>query len=310
MNQPQPPCSRCEQRNLKCIIEENTKTQKESLIEQLRTAENYNEELQSNVSNLDGMVRNLVESNDWRGDILKTIGGNGHDSEIIQRLRDGQSHQQIAEWLHKEIPEFKDLAVSPGDARSLSEVVRIFEADCHDINGYPPLDGLILSRQPWTEVTSDGRTVSRLLDLYFAYVHPVHLLFSEWDFKRSFQANGSAHCSRSLVNSMCAMACYLYENKPVGDGRFIDLQTTMKTATLRKGFLDEARRSLQESSGKSIPSVVSFAIMYLIEMSSGKTGKALGYLDAAIDGLSAIGESPQSYESKELTYWGVRNLKM
>ena len=309
MSQPQLPCSRCKQRNLRCIIEENTKTQKESLIEQLKTAENYNEELQSNVTNLDSMVRTLIESNDWRGDILKTIGSNGHDGEIIQRLRDGQSHQQIAQWLHQEIPEFRSLALNPGDARSLSEIVKVFEADCQDMNGYPPLDGLMVSKQPWTDVSSDSRMISRLLDLYFAYVHPVHLLFSEWDFKRCFQANGTIHCSRPMVNSMCAMACYLYENKPVGDGRFVDLQTTIKTATLRKGFFDEAKTVLQTSDYNSGTSVVSFAIMYLIELCSGTTGQALGYLDAAIDGLSAMGDWPQSYESKELTYWGLRNLK-
>lgn len=306
----QPPCSRCEQRNLKCVIEENTKTQKESLIERLRTAEMYNEELQSNVSNLDSMVRNLNESNDWRGDILRTIGSNGHDSEIIRRLREGQSHQQIAEWLHQEIPEFKGLAVSSGGPRSLSEVVTMFEAECQDFNRYTSLDGLMLSNQPWTDVSSDSRMVSGLLDLYFAYVHPVHLLFSEWDFKRCFQANGSIHCSRPLVNSMCAMACYLYENNPVGDGRFVDLQTTIETATLRKGFLDEARRTLQASNYRLLTSVQSFAIMYLIELSSGKASTAIGYLDAAIDGLSGVDDSPQSHESKELTYWGLRNLKM
>ena len=255
------------------------------------------------------MVRELNESNDWRGDILKIIGSSGHDSEIIHRLRGGQSHQQIAEWIHQEIPEFKDLAVSLGKPRSLSEVVRISEADSEDGEGDPHLDGLMLSNRPWTDVSSDSRMISRLLDLYFAYVHPVHLLFSEWDFKRCFQVNDLIYCSRPLVSSMCAMACYLHENKPVGDGRFVDLEATIKTATLRKGFLDEAKRTLQASKYKLLTSVQSFAIMHLIEMSSGRTSKALGYLEAALDGLSAIDESPQSQESKELTYWGLRNLK-
>lgn len=304
----QPPCSRCSQRNLRCIIEENTKRQKESLIEQLKTAENYNEELQSNVTNLNSMVRTLIESNDWRGDILKTIGSDGHTTEVIQRLRNGQSHQRIAEWLHEEIPEFSKLSVSPGKPRSLSEVVKVFEDECQDVNGYPPSDGLMISERPWTNVSSDLRMISRLLDLYFTYVHPVHLLFSEGDFKRCFQVNGTVHCSRPMVNCMCAMACFLYENKPIGNGHFIDLQMTSEATTLRKAFLDEAKRTIQTSKHDSGTSVVSFAIMYLIELCAGKTGIALGYLNAAVDGLSAMGDSPQSHESKELTYWGLRNL--
>ena len=283
--------------------------QKEILIEELKTVHNYNEELQSDIMSRDSMIKELHESNDWRGDILMTIGSNGHDSEIIHRLRQGQSHQQIAEWLHQEIPEFRHLAVID-DPRSLSEVVRIFEADCQGFEGQAPADGLMFSKRPWTDVSLDARMISRLLDLYFAYVHPVHLLFSEWDFRRCFQAHDSDYCSRSLVNAMCAMACYLYENKPVGDGRFIDLQTTTKTATLRKGFLDEAKKTLHSSNYKSMTSVQTFAIMYLIDLSSGKARTALGYLEAAIDGLKAVEESSQSRESKELTYWGIRNLKM
>ena len=283
--------------------------QKETLIEQLKTAHNYNEELQSDVMNRDNMLRELHESNDWRGDILTTIGSNGHDREIIQRLREGQSHQEIAEWLRQEVPEFRHLAVVSDDPRSLSEVVRMFEADCRDIQGQAPADGLIYSKWPWTDVSLDARMISHLLDLYFAYVHPVHLLFSEWEFKRCFQANDSTHCSRALVNAMCAMACYLYENKPVGDGRFIDLQITTKTATLRNGFLSEAKKTLNESNYKIMTSVQTFAVMYLIDLSSGNARTALGYLEAALEGLKAIKESPQSNESKELTYWGVRNLK-
>ena len=307
--QAQTPCSRCRHRSLRCVFEENTKTQKETLIEQLKSAQSHNDELKSDVNSRDSMIRDLQESNDWRGDILRTIGSNGHDEEIIQRLRDGQSHQQISDWLRHEIPEFRHLGVSPGDNQPLCEVVKIFEANCQTQDGLPPLDGIMFSKGSWTNVSSDSRMISRLLDLYFAYVHPVHMLFSELDFKRDFQANNPVHCSRPLVNAICAMACYLYENKQVGDGKFVDLQTTTNTTTLRKGFLDEAKRSLHPAYYRLMTSVQAFAIMYLIDLSSGKARSALGFLEAALDGLHAIGDSRQSLEAKELTFWGLRTIK-
>ena len=284
--------------------------QKESLIEELRSVYGHNEELQSDIQRQDAIIQDLSESNDWRGDILRIIATNPHEGEIIQRLKRGQSYQQVAEWLRRELPELvTDVAISQ-DSRSLSEVIKILEVEFQETEGHTLADdNIMLPEVPWTDVRIDDSMISRLLDLYFAYVHPVHLLFSESEFRTCFVNGDTTHCSRSLVNAMCAMACFLFETQPMNDGPFVDFQRTRKMATLRKAFLNEARKSLDVSNLKTLTSVQAFAIMYLIDLSSGNARTALSYLEAALNGLSAIKESPNSSASKDLTCWGVRNLK-
>ncbi len=283
--------------------------QKESLIEELKSVQKYNEELQSEIMRRDNVIRDLSESNNWRGDILRIIGNERYEDEVIQRLKGGQSYQQLAEWLRREVPELVLHGVDLDDSRSLVEVVKFFEAECQDERSVTLTDNLMYSRWPWTDVSMDTRLISRLLDLYFAYVHPVHLLFSEREFRSCFVTSDTTHCSRSLVNAVCAMACFLYENHPFGDGRPADFPRNIKISTLKKGFLDAAKKDLNATNTKQLTSIQTFAIMYLIDSSSGNARTALGYLEAALDGLSAVKELPQFNVTKELTYWGVRNLK-
>lgn len=283
--------------------------QKESLIEELKSLQAYIEELQSDVMRRDTKIQDLSESNDWRGDILRIIETTEYDGEVVQRLKSGQPYQQVAEWLRREVPEFVLHAGPSDDSRSLAEVVKLFEADCQDTKGSALVDNVMGSELPWTDVSTDIRLMSRLLDLYFTHVHPVHLLFSEKEFRSCFASGDTTQCSKSLVNAMCAMACCLYENQPLGNDRFVDRQTITRAATLREAYVDAAKRGLNSSNYKLLTSIQTFAIMYLVDLGSGKARKAVGYLEAALDGLSGIKKSTQSSASKDLTYWGVRNLK-
>lgn len=246
----------------------------------------------------------MREEGAWQKTILETIGSNGHDREIISRLRSGDSHQSIAEWLHHENPDFAQGLEAPTTHRRLIDVVKLYENQCQQEDG--------LSRQssgppgleiPWTKVTISHRLIGHLFDLYFTWVHPVHMLFSELDFKHDFRANVEINCSASLVNAICAMGCNLLESEDVGDKR-----NRVDAATLRDGFMNEARATLDTSSYGYMTSIQTFAVMFLVELGSGKARKAIGYLRSALDNLKTSNGPPLSEEAMEITAWGLHTL--
>ena len=248
--------------------------------------------------------RNLREEGAWQKTILQTIGSNGHDREIISRLRKGDSHQSIAEWLHRENPDFARGLEAPITHRRLIDVVKLYEMQCQQDDG--------LNRQspdsseaelPWTKVTASRKLIGHLFDLYFTWVHPVHMLFSELDFKHDFRGSMKAHCSASLVNAICAMGCNLLESEDAGLRR-----NRIDAATLRDGFMNEARATLDPSTYGHMTSIQTLAIMFLVELSSGKARKAIGYLRSAMDNMNNGSGPPLSEEANEITIWGLHTL--
>ncbi|CAD6578405.1 MAG: hypothetical protein ASARMPRED_008709 [Alectoria sarmentosa] len=305
------PGRRCATRKLECIYEPHTKTHKDDLIKEIEnlrqnnaSLQNHNREIRDDAYTLDTDNRNLREEAAWQRTILQTIGSNGHDREIISRLRRGDTHQSIAEWLHHENPDFARGLEAPTTHRRLIDVVKLYEMQGLQEDG--------LSRQspspseadiPWTKVTTSHKLIGHLFDLYFTWLHPVHMLFSELDFKHDFRINLQTNCSASLVNAICAMGCNMLESEDVGDRR-----NRIDVATLRDGFMNEARATLTPSSYGYMTSIQALAIMYLVELSSGKARKAIGYLRSAIDNLKTSNGPPLSEEANEITVWGLHTL--
>lgn len=253
-------------------------------------------------SHLEDQNRDLQETGDWQRKILNTIGSNGHDREIIMKLRAGESHQSIADWLCKQHPISRSLSIVPPSQRSLVDVVRNLEKSYQE-------DGLSRTGAPseaevqWTKVSSNRKLIGHLFDLYFTWVHPLHMLFSELDFKHSFRTNDKTYCSSALVNAICAMGCHLLasgRNDTVGKG--VDI------TTLKEGFLKEAREHLLPESYLNMTSIQTFAVMYLADVSSGKARNATGYLRCAVENLKSIEGDNQSNEARELSEWGIQTL--
>lgn len=246
----------------------------------------------------------MREEGAWQRTILETIGSNGHDREIISRLRMGESHQSIAEWLHHENPDFARGLETPITRLRLIDVVKLYEMQCQQEDGLnrqnPSPSGAEI---PWTKVTISHKLIGHLFDLYFTWVHPVHMLFSELDFKHDFKQNMQNNCSASLVNAICAMGCNMLESEDVEDTRH-----RIDSATLRDGFMNEARASLSPSSYGYMTSVQTLAVMFLVELSSGKARKALGYLRSAVDNLNTSNGPPHSQEANDITVWGLHTL--
>lgn len=248
-------------------------------------------------------IQDLQQESGWRRIILETIGSDGHDREIIRRLRAGESHQTIADWLVQENPDFGVLDPETQTHRRLIDVVEMYEAQCSGDDGlrrFSPSPSEI----PWTRVSTNHRLIGHLFDLYFTWVHPVHMLFSEQDFKHDFKKSLNTYCSPSLVNAICAMGCMLLQSEGYGESS----RSRIDAATLREGFMAEARESLYPESYRHLTSIQSFGIMYLAELSSGKARSAVGYLRSAVEHLQASNGLQQSEEAGELTLWGMQTL--
>ena len=105
--------------------------------------------------------------------ILQTIGSNGHDREIIRKLRAGESHQAIADWLVRQNPNFGGLGAEATTHRELVDVVRVFESRCQGQDGLHRFSPDVTADIPWTNVSTSHRLLGHLFDLYFTLVHPI-----------------------------------------------------------------------------------------------------------------------------------------
>ena len=249
--------------------------------------------------------RELRETTEWLSIILETIRQDGHDKEIIARLRAGETHQNIADWLMGQVQVQKSVTLPTPSRQGLLNVVRGFEKDYRTEDNLRRLERG-QSNEPeivWTQVSDSSTLIKHLFDLYFTWVHPVHMLFSEHHFLRAFRSTESRYCSPALVNAVCAMGCHLLEY----DGsRKVEPQ---QATTLREGFLAEARKSLIPEFHLDMTSIQSLAIMYLVEVGSGKARIAMGYLRCAVENIRTVTDE-QTTESYEITRWGINTLNM
>lgn len=189
--------------------------------------------------------------------------------------------------------------VPPGE-RGLVEIVDAFE------HHYRREDGLARDKREdtlrlrWTEVTASETLLGHLFDLYFTWVHPAHMLFSEVDFKESFRTNSDTYCSSALVNAICAMACHMVNVNELEDEVNID--------ALASAFMDQARHEVLPQNYTLLTSVQALAVMYLADLSSGKARSASGYLRASVEFLKAAELDGQSAAAREISSWGIQSL--
>ena len=257
--------------------------------------------LQDDYSVLQGSTRYLEKLHQDQSVILDILTNNGHVEEVISRLRGGETQDSVANWLQGR-PELRQFIGSmPGSERSLLAVVgrveKTYKISERTNEPYAP--------RQWTCVTTSQVLIRHLFELYFTWVHPVHMLFGEVDFLKSFHSGDVVYCSEALVNAVCAMACHLLDS-PAPDLVGRDARDRMN---LRDGFLAEARGQLKP--GKELPmtSIQAFAVMYLAELSAGKARNASSYLRCAADYLSLPPDSSQhAEESLQLSAWGIHTL--
>ena len=131
------------------------------------------------------------------------------------------------------------------------------------------------------------------------------MLFSEINFLDCYFSGDDTYCSSALVNSICAMACNL-----LGRSQNETLQTTSDHASLGEAFLREARSQILPSDIPRITTLQSFAVMFLVELSSGRARNAATYLRCAADNLEELPDDGHKHEVYEASRWGIYTLNM
>ncbi|KAL8758085.1 MAG: hypothetical protein Q9184_004029 [Pyrenodesmia sp. 2 TL-2023] len=300
-------CTRCRLRKLECHYEPHTKTHKESLLREIASLRKdntrlrtVNEEVVHAAGDLKQQNEGLQLIHDWQRIILETIGKNGHDREIIKKLRAGEPAQSIADWLCEQNPIQHQMHVVPPGDRSLLDIVDAFEEQLRRDDGRGREKGSDTLHWGWTKISLSQTLLGHLFDLYFTWVHPVHMLFSENDFRDSYTNNDETYCSSALVNAICAMACHLMDPN--------DTDTDVDIDKLMNGFMNQARQEVRPQNYMHLTSVQALAVMYLADLSSGRARSAIGYLRASVEFLKAAELDGQSPKAREISLWGIQTL--
>lgn len=265
------PCKRCASRveTSECIYEVHIKHAKEELVKQ---------------------IKELRAKDHLTEQILQALSTNEKVPEILDRLRNGDTYEGIVELLGRS--PMDDLETwSPRESQHST-----FEVSDHEMGD------LGSASFRWTTVTSDTAVLDHLFQLYFAWVHPVHTLFSEGHFVDSYKRQLDDYCSSILVNAMCAMACHLHS---VADADEVDFEQ------LGLDFSDAVKSNI-DAGDKTITTIQAFAVMFLVDCTRANALRASSYLKTATESLSiAVYAEHEGFPDVwKNTVRGIRNLSV
>ena len=195
--------------------------------------------------------------------ILQALSTDEKIPEILERLKNGETYEYIVEWLGRS-PNADMEAMSP-----LESQLSMLEGSDQEMGA---------TNFRWTSVTSDTAVLDHLFQLFFAWVHPVHTLFSEGHFVDSYKRQSDAYCSSILVNAICAMACHLHSGSDTDEADF---------EQLGRDFNDQVRSTL-DADDKHIATVQTFAVMFLVGCARGEGLHAASYLKIATANLPQV----------------------
>ncbi|KAH7042225.1 hypothetical protein B0J12DRAFT_674230 [Macrophomina phaseolina] len=280
------PCSRCFSRELgdQCHYEVNVKMAKEEMIRRIKSLEQQNAELQRSVREKDYLIKAIFEA-------LKS---NTCGPEALARLRSDQSYQELVAWLGAS--PFRDVSrLSPGSKSKLANILQEYEDSMRLDAGSQFPEGVNHVR--WTFASHN--LTNHLMNLFFTWVHPIHMLFSEQHFMRSFSEGDRRYCSPALVNMLCAMGCFYHVDRGGDDSQ---------PKTLLKQFFERGLAEVANEDPKSLTFASTYAIVFLVELSSNQARKATSHIRLAVESLAMLDKTAYSEEAVALTARGIHTL--
>lgn len=235
-------------------------------------------------------IKDLRAKDHMTEQILQALSTDEKVPEILDRLKIGETYESIVEWLGRApMEDFETL--SPRLSQHST-----FDPSDHEMSGIPS------TNFKWTSVTSNTAVLDHLFQLYFAWTHPVHTLFSEGHFVDSYKRQSEKYCSSNLVNAICAMACHLHTTADGDDFDFEQLGTE---------FSDAVRADI-DADDKNITTIQAFAVIFLVDCARGNGLRASSYLRLATSSLSSVDylQNESFVEVWKHTVRGVRNLNV
>lgn len=236
-------------------------------------------------------IKELKGKNHLQEQILQAFASGSDDEkipELVERLQRQEQYESIVEWLGRSSIEDLD-TLSPRESQQPQ-----LDASDHEMGG--------VSTGWWTTVTKDKAVLDHLMQLYFAWIHPVHTLFDEGHFVDDYSRQLENYCSSVLVNSMCALACHLH---PQVEGEDVDYEQ------LGMEFSDAARIGIDPVES-SLTMVQTFAVMFLVDCARANGLRGSSYLRVATSNLRNIvhQENKGFADVWRSTVRGIRNLNM
>lgn len=166
----------------------------------------------------------------------------------------------------------------------------------------------------WTTVTTDKYLVKHLLSLYFTWVHPFYLLFSEELFFQGLNGKKLKYCTPLLLNAILALACN-YSDLPAARAIAND------PSTAGDHFFAEAKRLLFGTDKSSLTTVQALGVMSLRQAMNGddnggwqytwqmmamsvQLGLHMSYTAQDNGSVTAI-----EIEARRVTFWGCHMLE-
>jgi len=219
-------------------------------------------------------IKDLKERDNKLEQILHALSLNEHVPEILHGLRNGHTYESIVDFLGQ----------SSIDGVDGSDGV---DGDGIDGHSHSPqfsqssdrgLPSSKASSFQWTPIIADTAILEHLFQLYFAWIHPVHTLFSEAHFTDCYRNRTLEFCSTALVNAICALACHLHTQDESDEMDFEQLESD----------LSEAVRSTIDPDNRDLCTTQAFAVLFLLECARGQCLRASPYLNIASSNLSEV----------------------
>jgi hypothetical protein len=262
-----------------CSYELHVKTAKEELVRKIKYFEDMVESLQAEVR----------EKDEWIQTFKDVFSPGSRGSKILQQLQQDDNS-------------YRDLITLLSSAPAASKHVYHTSTRDIDMDDVSDTTDDEVSPSRWTNVTQDDNNIDHLMTLYFSWVHPAHMLFSEHSFRDSFKYNSRVYCSPALVNAICAMGCrYCTDNDGLNE---------VAIRRLGERFTQQAKAELRAEKVMTPLSSVTYAVMFLVELSAGSARDAFSHLRLAIDSLQDIDKREWSEEAFQITLYGIHALNV
>ncbi|KAL4871456.1 hypothetical protein BDV12DRAFT_194515 [Aspergillus spectabilis] len=236
---------------------------------------------------------------------------------FLNLIRNDASLPEIRFFLEHQPPRSE-----PTQTPELVDVCRAL--DQHDSieqlpkNRIPPgAPRLSVPAQPWTSIIDDDDLVSRLISLWFTWVHPTCNFIDRDLFIRDMKSGSlsASYCSPFLVNVILADAC------SYSDYTAYDLPDNL--ISMRTDLYEEAKRLLDKEEGRiSVPTVQGLGVLWMCALVIGRDRQgwiSRGQLVFALQELSQTSSRLLSEADPDSTClarvvnhtnWGLFNLAM
>ncbi|KAL4905474.1 hypothetical protein BDW74DRAFT_152697 [Aspergillus multicolor] len=298
-----PPCTNCLKSRVECTLDETADKRRRGVLKR--------------------KIDELGDKEDLLVRLLEFLRDSSQRSTVplLNLIRNHASPAEIRFYLDHQLPR-SDLTQIPellevyGDIEQRNLVDLLSNRRILDARKPSDVPRFSVPARPWTSIVGDDNLVSRLVSLWFTWVHPFVNFIDRDLFIRDMQSSSlsASYCSPFLVNIILSEACAYSSYSAYG--------LPDNLSSLRTNFYAEAKRLFEKEEGRiSLPTVQGLEVLWMCASITGRDRQAwiiggqLSYslreLSASSNLLSASDPDPACMtKTVNHTNWGIFNLAM